>query len=150
MKALRVALAALPLTALALARSQQPTGASSPPADNSSAHRCLLLGGQAGNDTHSPGKCEKADVDQNPIPLNTVEAEFSDEARRAHYEGVVIVSVLIDKRGFPVKPQVVRPVGMGLDEKAIQAAEKYRFKPAMKNGRPVAKRITIEVNFHAY
>ena len=86
-----------------------------------------------------------------PIPINNVEAEFSDEARRAKYQGVVLVSVIVDAQGYPQDPRVVRALGMGLDEKALEAVRKYRFKPAMRDGRtPVAVMVNVEVNFHLY
>jgi protein TonB len=86
-----------------------------------------------------------------PVPLNNVEAEFSDEARRAKYQGVVLVSVIVDAQGYPQDPRVVRALGMGLDEKALEAVRKYRFKPAMKDGKtPVAVMVNVEVNFHLY
>ncbi len=79
------------------------------------------------------------------------EAEFSDEARRAKYQGVCLISVIVDAQGNPQDPRVVRALGMGLDEKALEAVRKYKFKPAMKDGRtPVPVRITIEVNFRLY
>jgi protein TonB len=86
-----------------------------------------------------------------PIPLNNVEAEFSDEARRAKYQGLVLVSVIVDTQGYPQNPRVVRALGMGLDEKALEAVRKYRFKPAMRDGKtPVAVIVNVEVNFHLY
>lgn len=86
-----------------------------------------------------------------PQPLNTVEAEFSDEARRAKYQGVVLIQMIVDAQGNPQNPRVIRPLGMGLDEKALEAVRKYRFKPAMKDGKtPVPVMITVEVNFRLY
>lgn len=86
-----------------------------------------------------------------PVPLNSVEAEFSDEARRAKYQGVVIISLIVDAQGNPQNPRVVRALGMGLDEKAIEAVRKYKFKPALKDGRtPVPVMINVEVNFRLY
>jgi len=83
-----------------------------------------------------------------PVPLNTVEAEFSDEARRRNIEGVCLVSVIVDAQGKPQNARVVRALGAGLDEKAIEAVNKYRFKPAMKDGKtPVPVMITVQVNF---
>ncbi len=70
-----------------------------------------------------------------PVPLNNVEAEFSDEARRAKYQGVCLISVIVDAQGNPQNPRVIRTLGMGLDEKALEAVRKYKFKPAMKRGR---------------
>ena len=85
-----------------------------------------------------------------PVPLNQVEAEFSDEARRAKYQGVCLISLIVDAQGNPQNPHVVRALGMGLDEKAIEAVKKYKFKPAMKGNTPVPVMITVEVNFRLY
>ena len=85
-----------------------------------------------------------------PMVLFQPEAEFSDEARRAKYQGIVIVSIIVDAQGHPLNPRVVRALGMGLDEKAIEAVMKYKFKPAMKSGKPVAVPINVEINFRLY
>ncbi len=86
-----------------------------------------------------------------PVPIFTPEAEFSDEARRAKYQGVCLISLIVDAQGNPQNPRVIRALGMGLDEKALEAVRKYKFKPAMKDGRtPVPVMITIEVNFRLY
>ena len=86
-----------------------------------------------------------------PIPLFEPEAEFSDEARRAKYQGLCIVRIHVDAQGNPQNPRVVRTLGMGLDEKAIEAVMKYKFKPAKENGKPVPVwPVDIEVNFHLY
>ena len=86
-----------------------------------------------------------------PVPLNSVEAEFSDEARRAKYQGVCLISLIVDAQGNPQNPRVLRALGMGLDEKALEEVRKYKFKPALKDGRtPVPVMITVEVNFRLY
>jgi periplasmic protein TonB len=86
-----------------------------------------------------------------PIPIFTPEAEFSDEARRAKYQGVCLISLIVDAQGNPQNPRVVRPLGMGLDEKALEAVRKYKFKPAMKDAKtPVPVMMSIEVNFRLY
>ncbi len=85
-----------------------------------------------------------------PVAIFTPEAEFSDEARRAKYQGVCIISLIVDAQGNPQSPRVVRPLGMGLDEKALEAVRKYKFKPAMKGGTPVPVMMSIEVNFRLY
>jgi periplasmic protein TonB len=85
-----------------------------------------------------------------PVPIFTPEAEFSDEARRHKHQGACTVSVIIDAHGVPRDPHVVQSIGMGLDEKALEAVMRYRFKPAEKHGRPVASRIAVVVNFRLY
>jgi TonB family protein len=85
-----------------------------------------------------------------PVALNNVEAEFSDEARRAKYQGVCIISLIVDAQGNPQNPRVVRALGMGLDEKALEAVRKYKFRPAMKGNTPVPVMISVEVNFRLY
>jgi len=76
--------------------------------------------------------------------------EFSDEARRAKYQGVCVVSLIVDAQGLPQRVQVVRHLGMGLDEKAVEAVKQYKFKPATLQGKPVPVEVNIEVNFRIY
>jgi TonB family protein len=86
-----------------------------------------------------------------PEILRSVNAEFSDEARRAKYQGVCLIGLIVDAEGNPQNIHVVRALGMGLDEKAIEAIRQYKFKPAMKDGTtPVPTMITIEVDFRLY
>src|ERR1700733_3902016 len=85
-----------------------------------------------------------------PVLIYSVDAEFSDEARRAKYQGVSVVSLIVDAHGMPQRIRVVRKLGMGLDEKAVEAVKQYKFKPSMYQGKPVPVEITIEVNFHIY
>jgi periplasmic protein TonB len=85
-----------------------------------------------------------------PVPIFVPEAEFSDEARREKYQGICLVAIIVDAHGFPQNVHVVRHLGMGLDEKAMEAIRKYRFKPAMKDGKPVAAAITVEVDFRLF
>jgi len=63
---------------------------------------------------------------------------FSDEARRAKYQGVCIVGLIVDSLGNPQRVHVVRALGMGLDEKAMEAVREYKFKPAVFKGKNVA------------
>jgi TonB family protein len=86
-----------------------------------------------------------------PVLVNKVEAEFSDEARRAKYQGVVLVGLIVDAQGNPQNIHIIRPLGMGLDEKAMEAVRQYRFKPAMKGGKtPVAVPLSIEIDFRLF
>jgi len=82
-----------------------------------------------------------------PVVLVKVEPEYSEDARKARYSGVVVLSAIIDKDGQPREIRVIRSLGMGLDEKAIEAVQKWRFRPGMKAGQAVNVRAQIEVNF---
>jgi TonB family protein len=82
-----------------------------------------------------------------PQIITKVEPEYSEEARKAKYQGVVMLSIVVDANGIPRDIKVVRPLGLGLDEKAIEAVQRWRFRPAMKGGKPVAVTANVEVNF---
>ena len=82
-----------------------------------------------------------------PALLHTVEPEYSEEARKAKYQGTVILYVEVSPDGHAVNPRVVRSLGMGLDEKAIEAVRKWKFRPGYKDGKAVTVAVTIEVNF---
>jgi len=85
-----------------------------------------------------------------PILIHHVEAEYSDEARRAKYQGECVISVVVDVYGRPQYLHVVRKLGMGLDEMAMEAIHQYRFKPAMKDGVPVPVTLNVAVDFSLY
>lgn len=85
-----------------------------------------------------------------PVVIYQVEPEFSEEARKAKFMGNVLVSLVVDPKGLPEYVHVTRGVGMGLDEKAVEAVKQYRFKPAMENGKPVAVQLNVEVNFQIF
>jgi TonB family protein len=85
-----------------------------------------------------------------PKAIHVQEAEFSEEARRKKIEGTVIVSFTVSEQGLPTNLRIVKSIGYGLDEKALQAVSRYRFQPATKDGVPVAKEISVEVTFHLY
>lgn len=82
-----------------------------------------------------------------PVVLYQVEPEFSEEARKAKFSGDVMVYLWIGTDGKPSHVRVVRGVGMGLDEKAVEAVRQYRFQPAMKDGKPVQVDLYVNVNF---
>jgi protein TonB len=82
-----------------------------------------------------------------PAVIFKVDPEYSEEARKAKYSGTVMLAVIVDAEGHARDIHVVKSLGMGLDEKAIEAVEKWKFKPGMKGGQAVNVRATIEVNF---
>ena len=85
-----------------------------------------------------------------PQLVYSVDPEFSDEARRAKYQGICVVSLIVDAQGNPQRVQVIRHLGMGLDEKAVEAVRQYKFKPATLQGKAVPVEVNIEVNFRIY
>ena len=87
-----------------------------------------------------------------PVVTYSVEAEFSDEARRAKYEGTVLIGLIVDAQGNPQNVHVVRSLGMGLDEKALEAVRQYKFRPAFNKqmGKAVPVMINVEVNFRLF
>lgn len=88
--------------------------------------------------------------DKPPESIYAPIAPFSEEARRRKIQGVVIVSLMVTEDGLPTDLHVEKSVGAGLDEKALESISQYRFKPAMKDGKPVAARISVEVSFRLY
>ncbi len=101
-------------------------------------------GGYGGGTYHVGGGVSAPQLISAPDP------EFSDEARRAKYQGVCVVSLIVDAHGNPQRVRVVRPLGMGLDEKAVEAVRQYKFRPAMMQGRAVPVEVNVEVNFRIY
>ena len=76
-----------------------------------------------------------------------MEPEYSEEARKAKWQGTVVLTVIVDEAGRPSHVSVLRSLGLGLDQKAIDAVSQWRFKPGLKDGKAVAVIATIEVNF---
>jgi len=72
---------------------------------------------------------------------------YSSEARKARVQGTCILHIVIDEQGMPTNISVLSPIGFGLDEKDVEAVSEWRFKPAMREGKPVKVEATVEVNF---
>ena len=85
-----------------------------------------------------------------PRPIYDPDPEYSDEARKAKFQGSVILVATIGPDGRPRDLHVMRSLGMGLDQKALDAVQKWRFAPAMKGNNPVSVQISIEVAFRLY
>jgi TonB family protein len=86
------------------------------------------------------------DVHQ-PFLIRKVEPEYSELARIAGFSGSVSLSVIVGTDGIPTNIQVRRPLGFGLDEKAVEAVGQWRFKPGVKGDTPVPVIAVIDVNF---
>jgi periplasmic protein TonB len=85
-----------------------------------------------------------------PRAIYTPDPEFSEEARKAKYQGTVVLWLVVGPDGRTQRIRVQRTLGMGLDEKAVEAIRLWRFEPARKDGVPVAVQINVEVNFRLY
>jgi len=82
-----------------------------------------------------------------PSVLFKKDPEYSEEARKAKYQGVVLLAIEVSPDGKAQNIRVVRSLGLGLDEKAVEAVKQWKFKPGYRNGQPVTVAATIEVNF---
>lgn len=90
------------------------------------------------------------EVNSVPVAIHTVAGNASNDAIKAKYKGVSLVRARVGTNGIPEQVGVIRPVGMGLDEKALDAVRQYRFKPAMRDGTAIPAQINIEVRFMLY
>lgn len=85
-----------------------------------------------------------------PEVIHSVDPQFTPQARAADLQGTVSIQLIVDAQGAPQDVHVVRHLGMGLDEKAIEAVREYRFRPATYRGHPVAVQMIIDVAFHLH
>ena len=85
-----------------------------------------------------------------PRPIYDPEPDYSDEARKQKYQGTVVLQVIVGPDGRPSDIRVVRSLGLGLDEKAIEAVQQWRFEPGQKDGHAVAVVVNVQVNFRLY
>ncbi len=83
-----------------------------------------------------------------PTVIHKTEPQYTKEALDAKVEGVVILSSMIGEDGVPSDVKLVRGLGMGLDEKAVECLQQWRFKPATNYfNEPVSTKVTVEMNF---
>ncbi len=85
-----------------------------------------------------------------PRPVYDPDPDYSEEARKAHWQGTVVLTIIVGPDGRVHDVKVARSLGLGLDEKAMEAVKTWKFDPARKDGQAVAVQVNIEVNFHMY
>jgi TonB family protein len=102
-------------------------------------------GGGVGGGVYSVGGGVSA-----PIPIYKPEPAYSEEARKAKYQGTVVLWITVDASGMVTDCRVVKPLGLGLDEKAVETVRTWKFKPAQRNGSPVPVRVMVEVSFRLF
>ncbi len=103
------------------------------------------VGGGIGGGVYLVGRGVSA-----PRAIYDPEPEYSEEGRKARYQGTVLLQVVVGVDGRTRDVRVARSLGMGLDEKALEAVRQWRFDPATQDGQPVAVLVNIEVNFRLY
>jgi TonB family protein len=97
--------------------------------------------------TEPPFRLSRASNVRPPTVISRVEPKYSDEAREAHLSGTVVLEVIVRADGSVDVVRVVRGLGLGLDESAIDALKQWKFRPGLRNDKPVDVALTIEVNF---
>jgi len=109
------------------------------------------LGVQNQNETKAPsagtGAYKVGNGISPPRVLIKGEPEYSEEARVAKYMGKVVLYVEVGPDGMPHNIRIVRGLGLGLNETAIDSVSQWKFTPGMRDGVPVTVAATIEVNF---
>ena len=85
-----------------------------------------------------------------PLVVHSVEPEFTDDARRANYQGSVSIKLIVDSQGNPQDVRLLSHLGMGLDERAVEAVRHFKFRPAMYEGHPVSVQILLDVSFRLH
>ncbi len=102
-------------------------------------------GGGIGGGVFRPGRGVTA-----PRVIYQTDPEFSEEARKAKYQGTCVLGLIVDANGRPTNIRVLNALGMGLDEKAIESVKNWKFEPGQKDGHAVSVEIAVEVDFHLY
>jgi TonB family protein len=82
-----------------------------------------------------------------PVPIYKPDPAYTEEARNAKLQGVVVLVIIVDTSGSVTDCKVIKPLGLGLDEKAVEIVKTWKFKPAMIDGSPVPVRVLVEVPF---
>jgi periplasmic protein TonB len=103
-------------------------------------------GGSTGGNAYRPGLGGVTA----PRPIYAPDPQYSDEARSVKFQGSVVLWLIVGADGLPKDIRIVRSVGLGLDELALETVKTWRFDPGHKDGQPVATQINVEVSFRLY
>ena len=100
----------------------------------------------------SPGSAtsKSADAETPPRAIFSPEAEYTEEARAAKFEGTCVVQLIVGTDGKPSNIVVTKKVGYGMDERAVAAVSKWKFEPGRRNGRPVPSRLSLSLQFKIF
>jgi TonB family protein len=111
--------------------------------------------GDGNGDADKPGiggprdaRVPRQRLSRQPELIYKIEPEYSEDARKARYQGMVTLAIDVDVTGRPTNIRVVQSLGLGLDERAIAAVARWRFRPALAGDKPVVAPAVVEVAFH--
>jgi TonB family protein len=116
----------------------------------------LLFGGTSLLAQHEPQKDDVIVYDRAipgvtaPKPVYHPNAEYTDKARKKKIQGSVVVSIVVTDEGTVRDAQIASGLEKDLDKQALKAVSTWKFEPATKDGKPVAVRIRVEVDFRLY
>ena len=85
-----------------------------------------------------------------PVVIHKPQPQYSEVARNARLQGRVVLWIVVDAQGNVGKLQIVKPLGLGLDEDAVEVTQTWKFKPATRNGVPTAVRVMVETEFRLH
>ena len=104
--------------------------------------------GRMGAGSSGPSSEARADAHTSqPFVIQKFDPDYTPEALAAALQGTITLALVITPEGKASQISVVRSLGMGLDEKAVECVEKWRFRPAMRNGQPLQAKARVEINF---
>jgi TonB family protein len=107
----------------------------------------LDMGGSGDSNPQTPDPYRLPPGAKPAVAIHTVPAQFSAQASAEHFQSAVIVSMIVNEDGLPTDIRLVRGAGHGLDENALDSVSHYRFQPATLDGKPIATRVTVEIDF---
>jgi periplasmic protein TonB len=99
-----------------------------------------------GGDAYTPGIGGVSE----PIPIYAPDPPYSEDARKAKFQGTVLLWIIVDAQGNVRNLYVVKHLGMGLDEEAQKTVSTWKFKPSLRNGVPVPVQVEVEVSFRLF
>ena len=85
-----------------------------------------------------------------PVATYAPQAEYSEKGHEAKREGICTLNLIVGVDGKPYDVVVAHKLGLGLDEKAVEAVQKWRFEPARRNGKPIFSRFTVNMSFRLF
>jgi protein TonB len=106
------------------------------------------LGGQLGGTLGGTGTALRVGGDvKAPVAITRIEPQYTELARKARIEGIVIIEAIIDRNGNVTDARILKPLPLGLDQSALDAVKRWKFSPGTLGGQPVPVIYNLTVNF---